>query len=91
MIWHTPLTHTSQVSTQKLYTVMIENIPSEYRPNVAFRTLFDHLFPGQVFSTEVMQQLKPLAILVNRAKDLVEKVEDAELSALNSGVVSWGR
>ena len=33
-----------------------------------------------------MQQLRPLAVLVNRAKSQVEKVEDAEVAFVNTGV-----
>ena len=50
-----------QVDPQSLYTVMVENVPLEYRLNVQFRNLFDTLFPGgKVHSSEVcVCQLTP--------------------------------
>lgn len=53
-----------QVARQSLYTIVVENIPAEFRLNVSFRNLFEHMFPGQIFSTEVMQQLGTLPMEV---------------------------
>lgn len=66
-----------QVNPQSLYTIMVENIPEQYRLNVTFRMLFDNLFPGAVHSTEIMQPLASLRAAVSRAESCAEMLEQA--------------
>jgi hypothetical protein len=62
---------------QALYTVIVENVPPQYRLNVEFRVLFDTLFPGKVHSSEVMSPLEGLRVAVANAETCAEKLEDA--------------
>jgi len=74
-----------QVDSQCLYTVMVENVPPQYRLNVQFRLLFDTLFPGKVHSSEMMQPLSSLRWAVLKAEECALKLEDAQLARRYTG------
>ena len=65
------------IARQSLYTVMVENVPPQYRLNVEFRHLFDALFPGKVVASEVMSPLASLRAAVDHAEDCAEALENA--------------
>lgn len=45
---------------QTHYTIMIENVPPPLRSVTTLSAFFDKLFPGEVYSAEVMLQLNDL-------------------------------
>ena len=72
-----------RVDKQSQYTIMVENIPEQFRLNVTFRRLFDNLFPGCVHSSEVMQPLSNLRSAVKQAELCAEMLEQSIIARQN--------
>jgi hypothetical protein len=63
------------VPPQQLFSVIVENIPEEYRRSNALKDLFESLFPGQVFSAQIALKYGPLMELAIERKTVIAKLE----------------
>lgn len=70
---------------QMAYTVIVENIPEEYRTSDKLRDFFETLFPGEVLHASMAVFLKPLDDAVNERKQLMIKLEQANAEWEASG------
>lgn len=62
---------------QMSYTVIVENVPSEYRSSEKLQEFFDNLFPGEVLFASMAVHLESLNELVKERHDLLVKLEQA--------------
>lgn len=70
---------------QMAYTVVVENIPTEYRSSEKLREFFDGLFPGEVLFASMAVHLEKLNDLVKERHDLLVKLEQANAEWEASG------
>ena len=63
------------VPPQQLFSVIVENIPEEYRRSNALKDLFESLFPGQVSSAQIALKYTPLMELASERKTVIAKLE----------------
>jgi hypothetical protein len=66
-----------RLPVQMQYTVLIENVPPDYRTSPKLKVLFDELFPGEVHSAAVMMDLPELSDALSRRDDACAKLENA--------------
>ena len=65
------------VPTQQLFSVIVENVPDEFRRSHALKDLFESLFPGQVSSAQIAVDCVPLLKLIEERKVVVSRLEKA--------------
>jgi hypothetical protein len=65
----------ADVPTQQLFSIVVENIPEEFRRSNALKGLFETLFPGQVSSAQIALKYAPLMLLTTDRKTVVAKLE----------------
>eukprot|EP01033_Poteriospumella_lacustris_P000880 gene880-633_t len=70
---------------QMSYTVIVENIPPEYRTSEKLREFFDSLFPGEVLHASMAVHLEALNELVEERHSLLIKLEQAHAEWEASG------
>ena len=63
------------VPTQQLFSVIVENVPDEFRRSHALKDLFESLFPGQVSSAQIAVDCVPLLKLIEERKVVVSRLE----------------
>ena len=63
------------VPIQQLFSVVVENVPPEYRRSNALKGLFETLFPGQVSSAQISLKYGALLELAVERKGVVAKLE----------------
>lgn len=74
-----------ELVSQVRYSVMVEQLPKELRSSVALKTYFDALFPGQVHSAVVCQDLSSLEALAERRAKLIRRLEKARQLRVEAG------
>eukprot|EP00300_Choanocystis_sp_HF-7_P018256 c19985_g1_i1.p1 GENE.c19985_g1_i1~~c19985_g1_i1.p1 ORF type:complete len:310 (-),score=45.57 c19985_g1_i1:35-943(-) len=83
------------VLVQSRYSVMVENIPPEFRSNAALKAYFEAIFPDQVHSAIVLRDVRELNALVvkrNAASLLLEKaLLKYNLTGDRPRVVRWSK
>ena len=63
------------VPIQQLFSVVVENVPPEFRRSNALKGLFETLFPGQVSSAQISLKYGALLELAVERKGVVAKLE----------------
>jgi hypothetical protein len=63
------------VPTQQLFSIVVENIPEEFRRSNALKGLFETLFPGDVSSAQIALKYAPLMELATERKGIIAKLE----------------
>mmetsp|Transcript_1983 Transcript_1983/g.3535 ORF Transcript_1983/g.3535 Transcript_1983/m.3535 type:complete len:820 (-) Transcript_1983:1190-3649(-) len=63
------------VPPQQLFSIIVENIPEEFRRSNALKDLFESLFPGQVSSAQIALKYAPLMELAAERKTVIAKLE----------------
>ena len=60
---------------QELYSIKVENIPSDHSTASSLRRLFEHIFPGQVHSTMIAATLTRLNSVITRRSGVLYSLE----------------
>lgn len=71
------------IAAQTYYTVMIEKIPNTLRSGPVLKEFFDSVFPGEVFTVELILKLKDLDRLNDRRKAVCVNLERSLASLEN--------
>ncbi|CAE7435196.1 RSN1 [Symbiodinium microadriaticum] len=63
------------VSAQKRYSVIVQNIPVHFRSSKKLHELFDHIFPGKVHSAQIAYALIELEKCIERRTEILMQLE----------------
>jgi hypothetical protein len=74
------------IPKQKLYSIMVENIPKRYQSSKQLKLLFEGLFPGEIETARIALDIKPLVDICDARRKNIIKLETiiASYEASNS-------
>lgn len=65
------------ISSQQLLTVVVENVPLQYRSSNKLKQFFDELFPGDVYCAKMGLKYESLLVLTEERKKVINALESA--------------
>jgi hypothetical protein len=63
------------IPKQKLYSIMVENIPKRYQSSKQLKLLFEGLFPGEIETARIALDIKPLVHICDARRKNIIKLE----------------